>query len=80
MLKALDVEANPMAVGSQRAQVTDLQVVWDSRGSGVGLVSRAGSLSSYCTSKWNYQSLSCVRSFVTPRTVARQAPLSMGIL
>ena len=24
--------------------------------------------------------LSCVRLFVTPRTVARQAPLSMGIL
>ena len=74
MLKALDVEANAMALGSQRAQVQD------SRGSGVGLVSRARSLSSYYTSKWKYQSLSCVRPFVTPWTVACQAPLSMGIL
>ena len=73
MLKALDVEANAMALGSQRAQVQD------SRASGVGLVSRARSLSSY-TSKWKYQSLSCVRPFVTPWTVACQAPLSMGIL
>ena len=32
VLKALDVEANPVAVGSQRARVQD------SRGSGVGLV------------------------------------------